>query len=740
MSFLSSYRHVLILPFLAVLPSACAVDAGDDTAGSSAKEREDITVRLQRESRTPVEVLKHTGRESARVASGMFPVAALGLRATALAEDKARTFLERHGEVFGPRDVQSELALRADETDELGMHHVSFGQVYEGIEVYNSPVKVHFSADGAHVSYISSDFVPGVRLSTTTPRIHEDRAVAAARGAMRSGELLAPPTLVIYAGSGGEVVSPRLAWVVDLARAETFGGVRYFVDAESASVLDETSLSRSLVARPPTDDAPTSQRQVHPGAGQVGVQEAAQQAAQPNVPAFFFSMTQKTHDAGGGAGLPGEPKCDRRGCMGGTDQETVNLNRNVTIAMDTIYRDFRRVSYNHGWFGGATVISTANYRPPNGDVDAFWDPRTKRFVFSKGLATLDVVGHEYAHAVTQYSANLNYRGESGALNESFSDIFGSYINSQNRNQDIWKLGVGLPGDMLAPCGALRDISNPVSCATPGNPSPGTTANWENTCREYEGVHINSGIVSRAYFNVADSIGRVKAAKIFYRALTYYLSSNSKLEDARRAAISSAYDLHCTADINGFVSCGREFGPVNAGFAAVGLDGRWVKPALNCPAQARQAGVAGMVPNLAEYKGCYTDSQNRSLPTVLAWSGATVESCTNAAQKAGYPYAGLQYGGQCFAGYSLGASKASDTECSTACSANTGEMCGGTWRNSIWYVPSASACTHDPLTEGAALKAGCSSCVTSVCSSDSSCCTNSWNAKCVAAARTNSSCR
>lgn len=84
-----------------------------------------------------------------------------------------------------------------------------------------------------------------------------------------------------------------------------------------------------------------------------------------------------------------------------------------------------------------------------------------------------------------------------------------------------------------------------------------------------------------------------------------------------------------------------------------------------------------------YQGCYTDDSNRALPAALMTSGATVESCAQAAFNAGYRYAGLQWYGQCFGGNTIGYMQDSENQCNTPCDANSAQMCGGAWHNSIW---------------------------------------------------------
>ena len=113
------------------------------------------------------------------------------------------------------------------------------------------------------------------------------------------------------------------------------------------------------------------------------------------------------------------------------------------------------------------------------------------------------------------------------------------------------------------------------------------------------------------------------------------------------------------------------------------------PASETPGNIGGGVLAAETTSSANYVGCYTDSSTRALPNELISSGATVESCLAAAQAADYAYAGVQYGGQCFAGNTLGITKVSDSSCNMPCSANSSEVCGGTWLNSIYSTASCS---------------------------------------------------
>jgi Zn-dependent metalloprotease len=185
--------------------------------------------------------------------------------------------------------------------------------------------------------------------------------------------------------------------------------------------------------------------------------------------------------------------------------------------------------------------------------NAYWDPERKQMVFGEGYAQpLDVTAHEVTHALTESTANLEYRGESGALNESISDIFASNIDP-----DDWEIGEELPE------GAIRDMANPERFDQPTH-----VDDYQDLADDVDhgGVHINSGIPNRAYYNMVQLIGREASEQIVYRAVTEHLESDSGFEDFRAASLRAAEELYGEDS--------RERRGVDEAFRRVGLDGTW----------------------------------------------------------------------------------------------------------------------------------------------------------------------
>ncbi|KRF32436.1 M4 family metallopeptidase [Nocardioides sp. Soil805] len=166
--------------------------------------------------------------------------------------------------------------------------------------------------------------------------------------------------------------------------------------------------------------------------------------------------------------------------------------------------------------------------------NAFWDGDEMTFgdgdgvIFSGFARSLDVVGHELAHGVTQYASGLVYQGESGALNEHFSDVFGTAItqwSAGERPEDAdWLIG----DEIMAPDlygEALRSMRNPGTAydnpILGKDPQPARYADRYTGTADNGGVHINSGIPNRVFYRVATELGdTVVTARMWYHALHF----------------------------------------------------------------------------------------------------------------------------------------------------------------------------------------------------------------------------
>ncbi len=233
------------------------------------------------------------------------------------------------------------------------------------------------------------------------------------------------------------------------------------------------------------------------------------------------------------------------------DKAAVDAHVNAGKVYDYYKKTFNRNSFDDK---GAKLISSVhvgeswNNAAWNGIQMMYGDGDGTTFVpLSAGL---DVIGHELTHAVTEHTANLVYKNESGALNESLSDIMGVMVEKKS-----WDLGAdiytpGKPGD------ALRSLKDPASIPNPLKPGEGYPDHYNKRytgTADNGGVHINSSINNKAAYLVSDGgehygvkvtgVGREATEKIYYRALTKYLTANSDFKMMRQAALQSAEDLY-----------------------------------------------------------------------------------------------------------------------------------------------------------------------------------------------------
>lgn len=230
----------------------------------------------------------------------------------------------------------------------------------------------------------------------------------------------------------------------------------------------------------------------------------------------------------------------------------VSAHYNAGLAYEYFLNTHARNSINGK---GGTIISIINIIDENGGGmdNAFWNGEAMFYgngaqSFNPLARGLDVAGHEMSHGVIQSTANLAYENEAGAINESFADVFGAMID---RND--WKLGEDVVKLSAFPSGALRDMSNPHNGAQTGD-----FGRWQpkHVSEQYfgtadnGGVHINSGIPNHAFYLFVQGIsggneeqGKKTAEKIYYRALSNYLTRSSNFKDLRSAVEQACIDLH-----------------------------------------------------------------------------------------------------------------------------------------------------------------------------------------------------
>lgn len=275
-------------------------------------------------------------------------------------------------------------------------------------------------------------------------------------------------------------------------------------------------------------------------------------------PAISEEKQRVVYDAKNGTQLPGTIS-RQEGDPPVSDIATNEAYDGSGITYDMYFDVYGRKSIDNN---GMRLDSTVHYQ--KGYDNAFWNGQQMVYgdgdedlpqsdqLFNRFTAALDVIGHELTHGVTQFEANLVYWDQSGALNESMSDVFGSLVKQYQRQETAseanWIIGEGLFTANVNGVG-IRSMKNPGTAyddpVLGKDPQPGHMDDYVKTIEDNGGVHINSGIPNHAFYVVALELGNYaweKAGRIWYKTLTDKLSTRSTFQEAADLTYESAGDL------------------------------------------------------------------------------------------------------------------------------------------------------------------------------------------------------
>jgi Zn-dependent metalloprotease len=259
------------------------------------------------------------------------------------------------------------------------------------------------------------------------------------------------------------------------------------------------------------------------------------------------AMNRKIYDSSNTAADPGTLKRTE----GGPATGIADVDNCYDIFGDVYEFYFNEHGRNSIDNAGMIMSATVRYCNPGDPCpwsNAAWDPSLKRMYFGQGFVADDVTAHEMTHGVTQYESNLAYLNESGAINESFSDMWGEWVDLTNGTGNDspsvrWLCGEDVPG------GAIRNMSNPPDF---GDPDRKNSPLWYIGTGDNGGVHTNSGVGNKLCYLLTDGaafngktvtgMGISAVAELFYEVQTNLLTSGSDYADLHDALTQAAINL------------------------------------------------------------------------------------------------------------------------------------------------------------------------------------------------------
>jgi Zn-dependent metalloprotease len=478
---------------------------------------------------------------------------------------------------FQPRDV----IVDAD-----GTEHVRLDRSYGGLPVIGGDVVLH-SRFGRLASTSMTLSAP-LRLSLRPAVSAEDAIVAA--GVEFGSDFTGRPGASLAIDARG--AKPLLVWQVGLRGNDADGNERdmnYLVSARDGRVVDRWSnietftLPGTTPPPPPTPCTGTAAsglgKSLYAGNVAIGTTKCGTSyELQDMARGRGFSYDMKNKTAGGTSFTDAD---NTWGNNAVSDRASAGVDAHYGVA--TTFDYYKNVHGRNGVANDGKGVS-ARVHYGSGYANAAWVDSCFCINFGDGNATysalvsLDIAGHETSHGVTSRTAKLVYSGESGALNEATSDIFGSMV-------EFYASNGADPGDytigekVVAGGGALRYMFKPSR--------DGASFDCWFTGIGQKNAHYTSGVGNHFYYLLAQgavsppgysytpaqlvcngntaltAIGRAKAEKIWYRALTVYMTSNTNYAGARTATLNAAKDLY---GLNG-----TEYKAVAAAWSAVSVN-------------------------------------------------------------------------------------------------------------------------------------------------------------------------
>lgn len=447
--------------------------------------------------------------------------------------------------------IGSKIDFKPFQTEDLPFTEnktVKFRQTVNDIAVYGSCINVEMDKEFNLVS-INSSMVPNIAVNTIAKISAEDAIKKAGDYIYNDIPPSTIPLLYLYFFESNWKLVYLIKNVVSKRKEDAeqhnihnhgfMNYVNIIIDAETGEVLKESPRAMSLIGNGKGDDGENYDFSCRDNEGLLELVDDENNVITYDLNFKSFSIT---------GNLPGSIITKN-----GSDWLPAGINAHCNAC--TVAKFLKDVLKRNGVDNkGMSLVSTVRCVEDAGQNvwnNAAWIPGIKQMVYGQAIVAgqlkslavaLDVVAHEILHGVTEFTSNLDYENQSGALNESYSDIFGTIISNYSNpipGNWSWQLGETISGV------PFRDLSNPPKYNQPEHMDQYQDLP-NNRWNDWGGVHINSGIHNKAAYNLitsksanGDYIFSIKdSAVLFYLGLLQ-LSNSSGFKDSYRSILNSA---------------------------------------------------------------------------------------------------------------------------------------------------------------------------------------------------------
>ena len=481
--------------------------------------------------------------------------------------------------------------LRA-ETDDLGLTHTRFQQTYQGVKILGGEIITHMTAEGgfrphtqAHVAGLALNVTPGLEAAEALAVAHRDLAPKGDYAFAPTVELVIVPERETVAVRELPVLSRggrRLDTAVEPALTERVvrNTLAYHVHTELENGAEETAHTDYLInahtggilrkwSTLHTTAATGTGKSQYSGTVSLSTNSiTGGYELRDNVRGMQFTTRNLNHATSGTGTIYTDADNTWGDAANYVEGSSTTAANGQTAGVDAHYGSMKTYDMYKNVFGrnGINGAGKATYNRvhySNSYDNAFWSDSCFCMTYGDGnvfktLTALDVAGHEMTHGVTANSAGLNYSGESGGLNESMSDIFGTMAEFYAKGGGTTSIptsgGNWTIGEQLR--------STPLRYMYKPSLDGASKDAWSSSLGSLD-VHYSSGPMNRCFYFLSQGasstsssntyssylpggmtgIGNTAAAKIVYRALTVYMTSTTNYAGAKTACLKAATDLY-----------------------------------------------------------------------------------------------------------------------------------------------------------------------------------------------------
>lgn len=457
----------------------------------------------------------------------------------------------RHAQLIGA-DADSRLLMQVKRPETArGMTHYRYTQTWRGIPVFGEGIVVSEDAAG-NPRALFGNLVGGIGrdIASTTPRLAAANALGIAKQQRLGARLSAYQTrdeksdLVIFVDDAGRA---HLAYAVSFfADGEQLAPTRpmVLVDANSGAILKQwDNLQHAQIGTGPGGNQKTGQYEYGTNYGYLDVAQSGSTCTMNNTNVKTVNLNNASTNTS-------------------TTAFSYTCPRNTVKQINGAYSPLNDAHYFGGvifnmyqaYLGRAPLtfqlVMKVHYK--TNYENAYWDGSAMTFGDGAStfypLVSLDVASHEVSHGFTEQNSNLTYSGQSGGINEAFSDMAGEAAEFYARGSNDWLVGA----EIFKGSGALRYMCNP----TQDGVSIDNAANWTSTMD----VHYSSGVYNKAFCTLAKKTGwdTAKAFRVFARANDLYWTASTNFNQGACGVQTAATDL------------GYSVADVTSAFSAVGV--------------------------------------------------------------------------------------------------------------------------------------------------------------------------